>query len=81
MCAICGKDAEKINELRNNVEVWNNIKATEGFVNYIKGIAAYDVGDKEEAIYRFKFVKENCSKTVLAVLSENYLSLLKQNDI
>lgn len=77
MCAISDKDAEKINELRDNVEVWNTAKATEGFVSYIKGIAAYNVDDKEEAVYRFKLVKENCSKTVLAGLSENYLSLLK----
>ena len=77
MCAISDNDAEKIDELRNNIEIWNTSKATEGFVNYIKGIAAYNADDKEEAIYRFKLVKENCSKTVLAGLSEEYLILLK----
>ena len=77
MCAISDNDVEKINELRNNVEIWNTSKATEGFVNYIRGVAAYKVDDKEEAIYRFKLVKENCSKTVLFGLSEEYLSLLK----
>ncbi len=77
MCAISDNDAEKINEIRNNVEIWNTSKATEGFVNYIRGIAAYKADDKEEAIYRFKLVKENCSKTVLGGLSEEYLSLLK----
>ncbi len=77
MSAIADNNAEKINELRSNVEIWNTSKATEGFVNYIRGISAYKAGDKEEAIYRFKFVKENCSKTVLAALSEEYLALLK----
>ena len=77
MCAISDNDIEKINELRNNVEIWNTSKATEGFVNYIRGVAAYKVDDKEEAIYRFKLVKENCSKTVLSGLSEEYLSLLR----
>ena len=77
MCAISDNDVEKINELRNNVEIWNILKATEGFVNYIRGVAACKVDDKEEAIYRFKLVKENCSKTVLSGLSEEYLSLLK----
>lgn len=77
MCAISDNDVEKTNELRNNVEIWNTSKATEGFVNYIRGVAAYKADDKEEAIYRFKLVKENCSKTVLSGLSEEYLSLLK----
>lgn len=77
MCAISDNDIEKTNNIRGNIEVWNTSKATEGFVNYIKGIAAYKVDDKEEAIYRFKLVSENCSKTVLAGLSEEYLALLK----
>ncbi len=77
MSAISENDVEKINALRSTIEVWNTSKATEGFVNYIRGIAAHKADDKEEAIYRFKLVKENCSKTVLAGLSEEYLSLLK----
>ena len=78
MRAIAEENVEKINELRGKVEVWNtNSKATEGFLNYIKGVSAYKVEDKEEAIYRFKTVKEHCSKTVFAELSDNYLSLLK----
>ena len=77
MLAIADNNAEKINEFRSNVEIWNTSKATEGFVNYIRGVAACKVGDKEEAIYRFKLVKENCSKTVLSGLSEEYLSFLK----
>ena len=77
MLAIMENDIERIDELRSNIEVWNESKATEGFVNYIKGVAAYKAEDKEEAIYRFKGVKDNCSKTVFAKLSDEYLELLK----
>ena len=77
MLAISENDIEKINDLRSSVEAWNTSKATEGYINYIKGIAAYKADDREEAIYRLKLVKENCSKTVFVGLSENFLSLLK----
>ena len=77
MSAIAENDMEKIHALGSAIEVWNTSKATEGFVNYIRGMAAHKADDKEEAIYRFKLVKENCSKTVLAGLSEEYLTLLK----
>lgn len=77
LCAVSNNDIEKTNDLRGKIENWNASKATEGFVNYIKGLSAYKAEDKEEAIYRFKSVMETCSKTVLGELSENYLSLLK----
>lgn len=77
MCAISEKDTVRIQELYPSLECWNTSAATEGFVNYIKGLSAYSVEDKEEAIYRFKLVLEKCSKTVLAKLSEEYLALLK----
>lgn len=77
MSAIGENDVEKISELRSFIEVWNSSKPTAGFVNYLKGIAAYNMKDSEEAIYRFKLVKENCSKMVLSKLSEEYLLLLK----
>ena len=78
MSAISKDDVEGINQTRGNIETWNTTsKATECFVNYIKAVAAYKVDDKEEAIYRFKWVKENGSKTVFANLSDDYLALLK----
>ena len=40
-----------------------------------KGVEVIE--SKEELALVFKFVKEYCSKTVLAELSDNYLSLLK----
>ncbi len=76
MVAISENNIERINALRNNVEVWNTSKATEGLVNFFKGLSAYKIGEKQEAIYRFMLVKEACSKTVLLKLSDEYLSLL-----
>ena len=77
MQAILTEDRQKIDEVRNSIETWNASKATEGFVNYLKGVAAYKVEDREEAIYRFKSVKEDCLKTILAELSDKYLLLLR----
>lgn len=77
MRAISENDVEKINELRGNIDVGNASRAVEGYLNYIRGVAAYKVEDREEAIYRFKSVRENCFKTVFAKLSDEYLSLLK----
>lgn len=76
MVAISENNIERINALRNNVEVWNTSKATEGLVNFFKGLSAYKIGEKQEAIHRFMLVKEACSKTVLLKLSDEYLSLL-----
>ena len=76
LIAIADEDKEKIGLFRD-IEVWNNSKATEGYIHYLKGLAAYTTRDKLEAIYRFMSVKENCGKTVLAKLAEQYLSNLK----
>lgn len=77
MGAISEDNVEIIQKTRNLIEPWNMSKATEGFVYYLKGLCAYKLDDKEEAIYRFKFVADNCFKTVLATLSNEYLSSLK----
>lgn len=74
-------DAEKINELRGLVKSWNTSKATDCFVSYIKGLAAYKVGDTEEAIYNFRCAREIGEKTELADLADNYLTLIRlEND-
>lgn len=75
LIAIADKDKEKICAYRN-IEAWNNSKATQGYINYLKGIAAYITEDKKEAIYHFMSVKENCEKTVLSKMAEQYLSNL-----
>lgn len=77
LCAIAVDDTDKIRELQAGVEVYNASKATECFVNYVKGVAAYKVGDTQEAIYRFKCVTYNGSKTTFAALAEQYLETLK----
>ena len=76
LVAIAENDKEKITALKN-FEAWNNSKALEGYINYLKGVAAFVLEDKEEAIYRFMAVKDNCEKTVFATLAEEYLQKLK----
>lgn len=75
LVALLDKDNQRILEYRN-IEVWNNSKATQGYVSYLKGVAAYNLGDLNEAIYRLMDVKENYEKTVFAQLAEQYLSNL-----
>lgn len=76
MVAIADDDKQKMEDYLN-IESWGESKATQGYVNYLKGVAAYKLDMRDEAIYRFMFVKENCSKTILAELAEQYLSNLK----
>ncbi len=78
MCVISKDDGEEIKNTPANIENWSNSKLSEGLINYLKGVLAYKTADKEEAIFRFKTVKETCSKTVLAKLSDEYLDLLKK---
>lgn len=75
--AIADDDLEKINELCGRVEAWNSSKATECFVYYIKGVAAYKTANREEAFYRFGYVVEHCSKTVFAHFAKGYVESIK----
>lgn len=77
MYAIADNDQDKINEYRKFVQAWSNSKAADGYINYLKGISAYRVGDKDESIYRFMLVKDHCGKTVFSQLSDEYLLLFK----
>lgn len=72
LVAIADEDEEKITAL-SDLEPWYNSKATQGYVYYLKGVAAYILKDKNEAVYRFMYLKENCDKTVLPQLAEQYL--------
>lgn len=72
LIALADEDKEKIAALCD-IEAWGGSKATGGFINYLKGIAAYNLNDKAEAIYRFMLVKETCEKTVFAQLADKYL--------
>ena len=78
MFAISSGDSATVNELRGRIEPWTPSAATEGYINYVKGLAAAQIGDKDEAVYRFKSVKERCSKTVFATLSDQHLASLSE---
>ncbi len=73
MSAIAENNNDKVKELKD-IEAWNNYKPTQGFINYLKGLAAYVTEDKQEAIYRFKLVKESLEKTIFAKLAEEKLT-------
>ncbi len=75
LCAIADGNKERISALRC-VKVWNASRATEGYINLLKGMAAYALEDKHEAIYRFMLVKDTCKKTALAPIAAQYLSCL-----
>ena len=76
MVAISDSNTEKMNELYDKVIPWNETTACKGFLNYLKGMASCIGGNRDEAVYRFRFVKDNCPKTVFARLSEKNLTLL-----
>lgn len=71
--AILEGDKEKISELRV-LDVWADTKLIHGYVNYLEGVAAYYLEDKNEVVYHMMRVKEDCSKTVLARMADDYLS-------
>ncbi len=73
MTALADKDIDKIKILYNNVDVWNTSQATLGFVNYLKGLAAYYMGENKDCVYYLMCVKNNCEKTVFASLAEEIL--------
>ncbi len=76
LVAIADQDEQKITALKD-IKPWNNSKPTVGFVNYVQGLAAMTINDKEEAIYRLKSTNEICKKTVLFELSNENLAKLR----
>ncbi|MBR7101857.1 MAG: hypothetical protein IKC74_06175 [Clostridia bacterium] len=76
MVSISENDGERAVILSKSVVPWKNTAAITGFVNYLKGMSACIIGDRDEAVFRFRSVKEDCGKTVLASLSERNLQLL-----
>ena len=79
LLALAEGDKEKI-AAACHVEGWANSKAIQGYIDYLKGVAAYILGEKEEAIYRLMAVKENCSKTIFARFADSYLSSLNDKN-
>ncbi len=80
LCALADEDTERIETLRHATMVWGNFKITEGYVNYIKGLAALQVNDKKEAIYRLMSVADCCPKTVLGRLANERLETLSAEE-
>lgn len=74
LCALADGDLQKIEMYRKQATAWNRSKATEGYLHYIKGVAAHRVGDEKESIYHFMAVKENCGKTVFSKLADEFLA-------
>ena len=75
MCAIADGNTEEMRVRKDDLESWSASKATVGFVDYIIGLAAYKTDDRELATDKFTAVKQSCAKTVLAKLSEEYLTI------
>ncbi len=75
LVALADDDVESIAAYRD-LAVWNDSKATRGYVDYLKGLAACKLGDTQDAVYRFMAVKDHCAKTMLARLAEEYLKML-----
>ncbi len=76
MIALSENDKEKIELYRHEISVWNEGKAIECFIYYMKGLAAYKLEDREECLYRFMYVKENGPKTFFGRSAEEHLSKL-----
>lgn len=78
MVALSDKDKEKISTLCD-INPWNNSIATQGYINYLKGEAAYFSEDRINAVSCFESVKENCEKTIFSKMAEQYLAELNNN--
>lgn len=66
--------------LCENAVAWRESKQIHVQLSYYKGLAAQLLGNREEAVYRFMFAKENGAKTVFAALSEERLKTLRTSD-
>lgn len=77
LLAITNEDSEKIKEFASRLDnIKDDNKIASAFVNYLKGIAAYALGDKMESTHRFMSVCDIASKTVLGTLAKRYLDKL-----
>ncbi len=56
---------------------WVANKPTEGFVHYLQALCALTLEEKEQAMYHFMWVKNECPKTCLATYSAAHLETLK----
>lgn len=77
LVALSEKNDEKIAVYAKSLAPWGTSKATESFINYMKGVSAYTLGDRKESLYRFMLVKDNAPKTVFARFASEYLDKIK----
>lgn len=75
LIAIAKKDKALIME-NNSVVAWNNSKATQCYIDYLLGLSACALENKNEAIFRLKSVMNSGNKTVFARLAEEKLTNL-----
>lgn len=80
MVAIADNDIEKIKNCNAETVVWNESIGAHGFVNYIKGLAAYHTGETADCTYYMTYVKKNCGKTVFAFLADEILNSLQHGE-
>ncbi len=71
--ALANNNEEDAGILSEALECWGTSKATEVYVNYLKGIAAQKAGNKDEAIYRLSLAKDIGKNTALAPLADEII--------
>lgn len=74
LCALSDHNHEEILALKKDFKIWGNAKATKGFVEYIKALISRELGDNEDAEFRFRLIKDQYCKLVLARLAEQHLT-------
>ncbi len=74
LCALADHNHEEILALKKDFKIWHTAKATKGFVEYVKALISRELGDEEDAEFRFRLVKDQYPKLVLARLAEQHLT-------
>ncbi|MBQ8817219.1 MAG: hypothetical protein IJZ83_01450 [Clostridia bacterium] len=80
LCALYDHDSEKISELREQLVPWTSRNVTEAYIQYLKGLISFELEEIKEAEFRFRLVKEQYPKLMLACLSNEYLKKIAEKD-
>jgi len=76
LLAISENDKEKIVKYRANIEPIEKTSPATAYLSYIKGVAAFCLKEKNEAIYRFMAAKEMGEKAFFPAYADVYLEKL-----
>ena len=76
LLAISENDKEKILKYRDALEQFEKTTPNAAFLSYIKGVAAFCLKERNEAIYRFMAAKEMGSKAFFPAYADVYLEKL-----